>query len=139
MPVDTSAIQRILDEETTRAKNYTHLLERLKSKKVDLVKGVPVQCHSCKLTSALGKWTFIQNHWYTSPHGCTEGDYWNSDKKEDCHVTCPLCGTQNRIYNHSEKAFFLFMFDIAKLSEKDIFAEVYDEYDGKLKKMFPVS
>lgn len=30
--------------------------------------------------------TAILTHWYTRPHGCTGGDYWNSG---ELHILCP--------------------------------------------------
>ncbi len=30
--------------------------------------------------------TAIQTHWYTRPHGCTGGDYWNTG---ELHILCP--------------------------------------------------
>lgn len=36
----------------------------------------------------------IQTYWYTSPHGCTGGDYWNSG---ELNFICPATEIRNRL------------------------------------------
>lgn len=36
----------------------------------------------------------IQTHWYTSPSGCNEGDYWNTG---EIQIVCPVTDNKNRI------------------------------------------
>lgn len=38
--------------------------------------------------------TLIQTHWYTQPHGCAGGDYWNSG---EIQFICPDTKIRNRI------------------------------------------
>jgi len=57
---------------------------------------------------------YIQTHWYTEPHGCTGGDYWNQGEG---NWICPSCGGRNRLYDHPE---------IIQL--KHLFNSVADEY-----------
>jgi len=38
---------------------------------------------------------YIQTHWYVSPSGCTDGDYW---KRGEGQWKCPSCGKINRLY-----------------------------------------
>lgn len=39
--------------------------------------------------------TLIQTHWYVSPLGCTEGDYW---KTGEMQVVCPDTDNKNRLF-----------------------------------------
>lgn len=43
--------------------------------------------------------TYIQTHWYTAPHGCTGGDYWNAGEGQ---FVCPKCDHRNRLYRNPE-------------------------------------
>lgn len=40
----------------------------------------------CGHTHRIKDCTAIQTHWYTRPHGCTGGDYWNTG---ELHILCP--------------------------------------------------
>ena len=42
---------------------------------------------------------YIQTHWYTAPHGCNGGDYWNAGEGQ---FDCPKCGHRNRLYDRPE-------------------------------------
>lgn len=84
--------------------------------------GVAIQCTSQAATGqGCGAWTpvsrlvYIQTHWYTHPHGCTGGDYWNQGEGQ---WVCPKCGHRNRLY---ESPF------VAEL--KRFFKGVHDTYD----------
>jgi predicted RNA-binding Zn-ribbon protein involved in translation (DUF1610 family) len=44
---------------------------------------------------------YHRKNWYTSPHGCSGGDYWSVDK-DDALFKCPHCGHVNRLYKHPE-------------------------------------
>lgn len=49
----------------------------------------------CSQLSRVGDLTYIQTHWYVSPHGCSGGDYW---KQGEGRWACPECGHENRLY-----------------------------------------
>lgn len=56
-----------------------------------------IRCASCKDSHAINQLDAIQTHWYTSPHGCMGGDYWNAG---EIHFICPNTGVRNRILFH---------------------------------------
>src|SRR3989338_3214362 len=62
-----------------------------------------IRCISCKKSSQLRLWTFIQDHWYERPYSCSGGDTWHTSKTELCHIVCPKCDTENYIYNHPQR------------------------------------
>lgn len=49
---------------------------------------------SCGKLHTINKLTLLQTHWYTQPHGCTGGDYWNSG---EIQFICPDTKIRNRI------------------------------------------
>lgn len=53
----------------------------------------------CKAWYAIKDLVYIQTHWYTKPHGCTGGDYWNEGEGQ---WICPACGHRNRLYKTPE-------------------------------------
>lgn len=53
----------------------------------------------CGAWSKINTLTYIQTHWYTAPHGCTGGDYWNQGEGQ---WICPECQHLNRLYNSPE-------------------------------------
>ena len=61
-----------------------------------------VTCTSIGKGKGCGKKTqimnliYIQTHWYTAPHGCSGGDYWNAGEGQ---FDCPKCGYRNRLYD----------------------------------------
>lgn len=48
----------------------------------------------CGKRHAFKKCDVIQTHWYTSPSGCTEGDYWNMGELQ---IICPVTDHKNRL------------------------------------------
>lgn len=48
----------------------------------------------CGKLHIINKLTLLQTHWYTQPHGCTGGDYWNSGEMQ---FICPDTKIRNRI------------------------------------------
>ena len=55
---------------------------------------------ACGKLHAIRNLDLIVTHWYTDPHGCTEGDYWNEG---NWHFVGP-CGQRNRLYfNDSDR------------------------------------
>ena len=53
-----------------------------------------IPCESCKGRHAIKDLVAIQTHWYTRPHGCTGGDYWNVGEMQ---FICPETGVRNRL------------------------------------------
>lgn len=72
-----------------KKKEYEKALETLEL----LKKRSEIRCGKCKESFPIATQVFVQTHWYTSPHGCTGGDYWNVG---EANWTCPACRTQNR-------------------------------------------
>ena len=59
-----------------------------------------IRCSACGKLSPVKNCTYIQTYWYTLPHGCTGGDYWNLGEGQ---FLCPNCETRNRlIFKSSE-------------------------------------
>ena len=50
--------------------------------------------NGCGRKLSVSELTYIQTFWYTEPHGCTEGDYWNMGEGQ---FVCPHCGEVNRL------------------------------------------
>ena len=53
-----------------------------------------ISCESCDKSHPIQSLTLIQTYWYTSPHGCTGGDYWSKGEME---FICPETKVVNRI------------------------------------------
>lgn len=52
-----------------------------------------IKCCSCHSEHPIAEQEYVQTYWYTSPHGCTGGDYWNFG---EANWICPSCGFRNR-------------------------------------------
>lgn len=74
----------------------------------------------CGAKTQIKELTYIRTHWYTSPSGCTEGDYWNVGEGQ---WDCPECGHRNRICDVWGQEN---MEEIRKLSH--LFKDVEDTY-----------
>ena len=59
-----------------------------------------IQCCRCNNDYPISTQEYIQTHWYTSPHGCTGGDYWNEG---EANWICPGCGFRNRFDGIKDK------------------------------------
>jgi hypothetical protein len=96
-------------------------------------------CGCCQKLHAIKDCHVIQTHWYTSPRGCTEGDYWSPGELQ---VICPTTDHKNRIhfdshyqveyrlradYDYSAEAQF-------KRLYKHLFKSVIDDYDRDKRK-----
>ena len=92
-----------------------------------------IKCGACEDYHKIGVLTAIQTHWYTPPHGCTEGDYWNEGELQ---FVCPETNVKNRLLfnnydvpwderrnyaNNPEEQF--------KRNYKHLFIEVKDSHD----------
>ena len=85
-------------------------LTLLKARKNEQRKDVSVVClgwsatfrrDGCGATLPITDLEYIQTHWYTSPFGCSKGDYWNEGEGQ---FVCPECGKLNRLYDRPEVA-----------------------------------
>ncbi len=45
--------------------------------------------------------TYIRDHYYVRPSGCSDGDYWTV-VETDAMFLCPHCQYVNRLYNRPE-------------------------------------
>ena len=52
-------------------------------------------CPCCHKRTAIAKLTFIQDHWYVSPSGCSGGDYWKQSNQ--VYIPCPKCNNIARV------------------------------------------
>jgi len=88
-----------IDDEIIR---HEELIARLRERRAKAVGEVKITCESnnhgkgCGQSFPIKDITYIATHWYTSPSGCTGGDYWNEGEGE---FVCPSCGHQNRMYD----------------------------------------
>lgn len=57
-------------------------------------------CAKCSAAHGIATQEYIQTFWYTPPHGCTGGDYWNAGEANWC---CPSCGFTNRFDDKKDK------------------------------------
>jgi len=53
------------------------------------------KCARCEETTPISQMEYIQSHWYTTPHGCTGGDYWTPGEG---YALCPECGIEHRTH-----------------------------------------
>ena len=113
----------IMNQDVIRAKikEIDSHLEKLHAKeqalndaKKALLSETAIQCSNCRIQSAIKDMTYIQTHWYTSPTGCNEGDYWNQGEGR---CECPSCGCVMRLYEHPELE-----------ALKSLFKEIKDTY-----------
>lgn len=82
---------------------------------------------ACGRALEIGTLVYIQTLWYTQPHGCTDGDYWNLGEGQ---FVCPHCGHVNRLYDRTEiqdnRHLFL---GIVSCHENDYSNKIVDEKD----------
>ena len=84
--------KQIQDKLKALSKEEVTLLDELK-----LARGRKlISCHFCSKRSKVSNLTYIQTHWYTPPHGCMGGDYWNMGEGQ---YECPHCERINRLYD----------------------------------------
>ena len=78
-----------------REQEINQEIEDLHTEKQSLKSRRMITCLNCQKRTSLPKAIIIRTHWYTQPHGCTGGDYWNFG--EYLHV-CLKCNHSNRAY-----------------------------------------
>ena len=76
-----------------------------------------IKCVHCKKRSRIDKLIYLQHHWYTEPHGCTGGDYWNEGEGG---FICPKCNNHNRSYHLPDITPLKYSFQCIR--------KVYDKY-----------
>lgn len=109
------------------AKNLAHFDETTAQQ----VRQFNFTCQGCKTVSELHTTAFIQDHWYTSPSSCNDGDRWNRNETKSCHILCLTCRHSNYLYNHPDRDVLVQMIDDLGLSKNRIFDRVFESYDRK--------
>lgn len=80
--------------------NISKQLEQLETKKQkllqhqDKVRSNRTFVCGCGKRHRIRECVVIQTHWYTSPSGCSNGDYWNEGELQ---IICPDTDNKNRI------------------------------------------
>ncbi len=99
------------DEEKDLIEKIAVYEKRAEKYKADLLRlrkeGMKLKCigdfagknKGCGRILAPGQVTYIMTHFYISPYGCTDGDYW---KEGEGAFICPKCGARNRLYDRPE-------------------------------------
>lgn len=88
------------------------------------LKGRIVRCKHCHKRSRLGRWGFIQTHWYESPYSCSGGDVWYQNETDECHIVCPECKRWNYVFTHPQKTLVVETLSKRGIYPSDIFAFV---------------
>ena len=78
-----------------REKEIDKEIEALREEKQELKSRRKVKCLHCKKHTPLKNALVVRTHWYTSPHGCTGGDYWNFGEYQ---FFCTKCEEFSRAY-----------------------------------------
>jgi hypothetical protein len=65
-------------------------LDVLTNAKAEILGRTLVKCVCCSVATPIKDIDYIQTHYYTSPHGCSGGDYWNEGSGK---MVCPNCNT----------------------------------------------
>lgn len=107
---------------------HSELLKKMDEKKANL----RFRC-GCGRTHRIKDCVAIQTHWYTSPSGCTGGDYWNIGEMQ---IICPVTDVKNRCMFNNYDVDWTKRDDYAYNAEKQfrsqykgLFKEVIDDYD----------
>lgn len=97
-------------------------LTQLEERRAALEGQTTIRCESnvaygkgCGAEFAISTITYVATHWYTPPHGCTGGDYWNEGEGM---FICPSCSHRNRLFDRKHYQ-----------NLKGRFAKVINEYD----------
>lgn len=89
---------KYIDDIELQIKEVEDKLDLLFKERDLLLARTLLQCMYCNQKHMIKDLTYIQGHWYTSPSGCTEGDYWNEDTTEFSFI-CPNCKERNRCFS----------------------------------------
>lgn len=88
-------------------------------------RGAMIRCCKCKKAEPISTQTYIQTHWYTSPHGCNGGDHWNQG---EANWICPNCGFKNRFDDRKDSSHVGGFYRPEIVALKPLFAAVKDTY-----------
>lgn len=95
---------------------------------------IPNHKPGCQKRVQIGKLIYIQDHWYTEPHGCSGGDYWNQGEGA---FICPSCGRYNRLANRDDVVELKHSFkEVLKVHREGI--TLWEETVRGKKRYFPV-
>ena len=128
--------QLLRQEERMRAGHQANM-QSVHSQKVTLVRNRKYSCPFCQHVGSLSTWGFLQGHTYTSPSGCSGGDYWTPNDTDVCHLICPACIKQVYIYNYTEKESLLYLIGSIGVEKKEIFAMIYNKHGDDVKQVHP--
>jgi len=91
-----------------------------------------IQCSCCENFHEIHNLTAIQTHWYVTPSGCTEGDYWNEG---EIQFLCPDSGVINRVmfdnYDLEKRKLYDPEYQFKSIY-KILFNEIKNEYRDKM-------
>ena len=76
--------------------NAEQALSKLCDQRDQLLKQTEVSCSSCGTKHEIQNVVYLRTHFYVSPHGCTEGDYW-STHTDEFQYKCPSCDAHWRV------------------------------------------
>ena len=124
-----------------REKEINKEIEALHKEKQDIKSRRMITCLHCQKRTSLPKAIVIRTHWYTEPHGCTGGDYWNFG---EYRFVCMKCEHATRAYIGSWEKHWrtgkikskalkdprVKLFNFIK-KHIDFVGEVLDTYDGQ--------
>jgi ribosomal protein S27E len=80
----------LLQKTETKIASLEKQLAAVRTKREGLLRERTITCPKCHGVFPLRDLTFLHEHFYISPSGCTEGDYWTSSSSHS--VRCCGCG-----------------------------------------------
>lgn len=114
-------------------KELHNLIEQVEEKIDARNSNREIECSSCEESHKIRELKAIQTHWYTSPSGCTGGDYWTEGELQ---YVCPENDVRNRLLfrnydvSHEERKHFKNNPEKQFSSMyKGLFKEVEDNHD----------
>lgn len=120
----TALKQRLAELDEERAKCQA-LIRKDMAKKT-------IKCEACGKMHKIKDLVGVQTYWYTSPHGCTGGDYWNTG---EFRFVCPETNILNRLLFGSssrldwrERGGFKDPAVIFRNKYKDLFKEIVEDH-----------
>lgn len=96
---ENAAINQEVDKVNKKISKLKDQISQLVVQKNTLLSQTRVDCPNCKNPFMISESEYLQTHWYTEPHGCTGGDYWNIGEG---NCVCPNCRTRLRLYKCPE-------------------------------------
>ena len=130
--MDLTQFSHMSQERAATVTRHTKELQEATSSLLAEAKKLRLTCVHCKEIGELGTWSFVQDHYYISPSGCTEGDYWNTSRTNLCFVACPACNKMNYIYNHPEREPLMTVLETPGISKEGLFTRLYKKHDKEI-------